>query len=124
MFKSLFSVFSICEKWLQNIIKKTNKYYKEEHMRTIKIFLKKKIYKKREYARNQYGKLFKENKFSEEEKNKNLQYARDICNNLSKEKKDKRHKNAREKCRNLSEEENDKKHQYARDCYRNIFKKL
>ena len=81
-------------------------------MKTIKVFLKKKIYKKREYARNQYGKLFKENKFSEEEKNKKLQYARDICNNLSK----------REKCRNLSEEENDKKRQYARDCYRKIFR--
>lgn len=93
-------------------------------MKTIKIFLKKKIYKKPEYARNQYRKLFKENKFGEEEKNKKLQHVRDICNNLSKEKKDKKHKNAREKCRNLSEEENDKKRQYARDCYRNIFKKL
>ena len=78
---NFFFQFCVCIKWLQNIIKKTpKKYYKEKHVKTIKIFLKKKKMKKHEYAHNRYRKLLW--KMNLVKKKKEEKY-----NNLSEEKK-------------------------------------
>ena len=78
-------------------------------------------YKKREYACNQYRKIFIENELSGGEKNEIHLYARSLYKNLSKEEKDKTHEIH---VKNIEIFLKNKKYQYARERYRNLSKKL
>ena len=85
-----FSVFSLYLKNSNRILSKIQKKcYKEKHAKNIIIFLKRNETKKWEYTHNPFGKLFRENEVSEEEKNEKRQYASNLYNNLSEEKKTK-----------------------------------
>ena len=93
------SLFFLYKKWHQNVIKKSNKCYKEKPVKTIKIFLKKKKHSTW-HVHNWYRKLFIDNEPREEEKewktsiwawsikeDKGRKYAPEKYRNLSKEKK-------------------------------------
>ena len=81
-------MFSLYLKNGNRILSKIKKkFYKEKDAKNIIIFLKRNETKKWEYTHNAFGKRFRENEVSEEEKIEKHQYASNLYNNLSEEKK-------------------------------------